>query len=148
MEFIDRQLADDLAAALYATSSSNAVLRLPELRDLIGKSEPRASTPIDAIAAEPRPRRIGVWESVETGNRPEFRRTYKGDGWRHWADVDLIPAKGDRPRVVVIGESVARGYLCEPHFNPVLAARRLLEASSRSDTIEIVDLARNGLDLN
>jgi hypothetical protein len=46
---------------------------------------------------------------------------------------------------VLIGESVARGYLYHPHFTTALALQKMLDAACGPAEIEVVDLARSDL---
>jgi len=84
--------------------------------------------------------RIGVWEPRrgEDGGLEFARSASRRPEWRFWADVETIPAK-TRRRVVLLGESVARGYLYDPALTPAG-----LLGSMLGDT-EVVDLARTDL---
>jgi hypothetical protein len=97
-----------------------------------------------AASKQPVPRgdaglRVGVWDPVpREGGAVEFARAPDAAAeWRYWADIERIPPKAG-PRVVLIGESVARGYL----FDPAVTPARLLEAALG---VEVVDLARTDL---
>jgi len=48
-------------------------------------------------------------------------------------------------RVLLIGESVARGYLYDPEFTPALALEKIVEPHFGDDGIEVIDLARTNL---
>jgi hypothetical protein len=47
--------------------------------------------------------------------------------------------------VVLIGESVARGHLYDPHFTPSLALQKMMDAACRTGEVEVVDLGRTDL---
>jgi hypothetical protein len=48
--------------------------------------------------------------------------------WDWWANLGRIePKEAGRARVVLIGESVARGYLYDPQFTPAMALEMMLE---------------------
>jgi hypothetical protein len=83
--------------------------------------------------------RIGIWDAVPVeGGSIEFARSADlATDWRYWADVERIPPKNGR-RVVLVGESVARGYL----FDPAITFAGMLEAALG---VEVVDLARTDL---
>ncbi|HEV8585232.1 MAG TPA: hypothetical protein VGT02_09715 [Methylomirabilota bacterium] len=83
----------------------------------------------------PGPPRLGVWEPDGAGG---FARNaaYAAE-WRFWADVERIPPKRG-PRVVLLGESVTRGYFYDPAFTPAGALGAMLG-------VEVVDLARSDL---
>lgn len=83
--------------------------------------------------------RLGIWEPIAGDDGAlEFARTADTTGeWRYWADVERIPRKTG-PRVVLVGESVARAYL----FDPEVTLAGMLAASLG---VEVVDLARTDL---
>lgn len=88
-----------------------------------------------AAPAPPAPPRLGIWEPDGAGG---FTRSaaYAAE-WRFWADVERVPPKRG-PRVVLLGESVARGYFYDPAFTPAGALATMLG-------VEVVDLARSDL---
>lgn len=90
--------------------------------------------------------RVGTWEATdEPMGRRSFVRVNTGDPWHLWANEQKIPAKGSRRRIVLLGESVARGLLFDPHFTPALALQQIINAACGPARIEIVDLARTDL---
>src|SRR5262245_21445068 len=64
----------------------------------------------------------------EAGGDGSVVRVETGDAWHFWANVQKIPAKGQRQRIVLLGESVARGYLYDPQFNPAMALQAMMNA--------------------
>jgi hypothetical protein len=64
--------------------------------------------------------------------------------WHLWANVGRIDMKGTKRRVVLLGESVARGYLYDPEFNPALVLKTILEPHFDGE-IEVIDLARTSI---
>ncbi|MEK6276210.1 MAG: hypothetical protein AABM30_12895 [Actinomycetota bacterium] len=83
--------------------------------------------------------RLGVWDAeLQPDGSVEFLRSEDcAEEWRYWADVERIPPK-QGARVVLLGESVARGYLYDPAVTPA----RVLGAMLR---VDVVDLARTDL---
>lgn len=73
------------------------------------------------------PRAIGPWDA-DGLRRPAPQA-------RYWATDQRIPRKGGRRRVVLVGESVARGYLFDPRLSFADVLRRL------APDVEVVDLA-------
>ncbi|AOW24665.1 hypothetical protein AVM11_12035 [Sphingomonas melonis TY] len=65
--------------------------------------------------------------------------------WPMWANVQRIEPKRTRWRVLLLGESVARGQLYEPRYTPALVLQALLEAVLGAGTVDVVDLARTGM---
>lgn len=83
--------------------------------------------------------RIGIWRANDAG---ALVREPAPEAWSRFADVAVIPPKGARRRVVLFGESVARGYF----YDPVLTFAGAVEGHLRRhrDDIEVIDLASTG----
>jgi hypothetical protein len=89
---------------------------------------------------------IGIWErKIEDGKTCFVRRMEMMHDWQQWANVGRIEAKGEKPRVVLIGESVARGYLYDPLFSSSIALQMILDAEFGKGEVEVIDLARSNL---
>ena len=88
---------------------------------------------------------VGIWERKKgTGHfvrRPELMQE-----WHLWANIGKIePRQQGKLRVVLIGESVARGYLYDPQFTPAMALEAILQAQLGHNAVEVIDLARTDL---
>src|SRR6185369_10763239 len=104
-------------AQLFGSEEGERILRL------ITQLSPTQNDSVADEPAEPAGKiRVGTWEAVEDAHGRSFVRVETGDPLHLWANVEKIPPKGSRLRIVLLGESVARGYLYDPYFNPVLAA--------------------------
>lgn len=96
------------------------------------------------VHALPRPaesdgaRRIGVWELRD---QALHRRSDVGCDSADWADVDHVPPAGDARRVVLLGESAARGWPYDPGFNCAGVLARHLDQHGEHP-YQVVDLAR------
>ncbi len=89
---------------------------------------------------------VGIWgRKVINGKATFVRRMEAMPEWNYWADVGRIDAKSEKTRVLLIGESVARGYLYDPVFNPAMALQMILESQFGEDKVEVIDLARTNL---
>lgn len=89
---------------------------------------------------------IGIWErKVENGKTCFVRRLEMMHEWQQWANIGRIEAKGEKLRVVFIGESVARGFLYDPLFSSAIALQMILDAQFGAGNVEVVDLARSNL---
>ncbi|MFT7032007.1 MAG: hypothetical protein ACJA2S_000503 [Cyclobacteriaceae bacterium] len=90
---------------------------------------------------------IGVWVKG-TGGFYE-RNVDKIDEWRHWASVPIIESKqANTTRVVLLGESVARGYLFDPYFNLAKAVDAIFKKPLQDkNEFDFVDLARVSIEL-
>jgi len=101
-----------------------------------------------AGARHDQPKDIGIWKPVLESGQVAFVRPPNSDPWRLWAAVDHIKPKGNKFRIVLLGESVARGFFLDPDFNCALALQTILESATGRQDIEIVDLARNSLNFS
>jgi hypothetical protein len=89
---------------------------------------------------------VGVWaRKVVNGKLSFVRRMEAMAEWNYWADVGRIEPKSEKTRVLLIGESVARGYLYDPVFNPAMALQIILEEQFGEGGVEVIDLARTNL---
>ena len=89
---------------------------------------------------------VGAWEVGPTPLGPELRRRpLDADELRAWADVDHVPGADGATRVVLLGESSARGFLLDPLLTPALALQRRLDGAG--GRFQVVDLAHTGADL-
>lgn len=105
----------------------------------------RLSTSPTEEPEKPEKLRVGTWEETNEANGRAFVRVNIGDPPYLWANVQKIPPKGPRRRIVLVGESVARGFLLDPHFTPAQALQKIMNTACGPDEIEIVDLARTDL---
>lgn len=85
-----------------------------------------------------RPGFVGIWEA---GSQGYERSAALRDEWILWADVQSIPPKRERKRVLLLGESAARGFLYDPDFNPAKALEAALPRVL-GQPVEIIDLAK------
>jgi hypothetical protein len=87
--------------------------------------------------------KIGIWEA--NNDEPTSYVRVKNRDWLFWADNDIIPPK-TKKRVLLMGESVARGLLLDPFYNPAKVLQELLDLNFNHE-FEIIDLARSDLKL-
>ena len=91
-------------------------------------------------------KQVGIWERRTENDKTVFvRRLEMIDQWHLWANLPRIEAKGQKPRVLLMGESVARGYLYDPVFTPAMALQMILNRHFGEGEIEVIDLARTNL---
>jgi hypothetical protein len=90
------------------------------------------------------PNQIGIWRRSQRSGQTVFVRDDTAIGADMWADAEQIGPKRGR-RVVLIGESCARGWPLDPLFNCASALTAYLRSVSGGDDVEVVDLARNGI---
>jgi hypothetical protein len=136
-------LQDFLQQQLTMLESIGQVGPAPNPGD--GESTPSVKEEENARPELPARRgRAGIWEPIEEHGRLAFVRPENGDPWGLWANVERIDPKDGRARVVLLGESVARGFLLDPQFNCALALQTLLQADAGAQEVEVKDLARCG----
>ena len=145
-----KSFADRIAKA--ATSEeADQLVRMLRISGLTGDFTLLDEIPSTVYASEPKvppkqSRHIGIWERRDENGKTCFvRRLENMDTWHFWANVGRIEAKGSKLRVLLIGESVARGYLYDPSFTPAMALQMILEEQFGKDQVEVIDLARTNL---
>src|ERR1051326_8328961 len=134
-----RNMAGRLAE-LFDSEEGERILRL--ITRLSDSGDGRGSLTEETPVDKPEKLRVGIWEATGDGS---FVRVNTGDLSYLWASAQKIPPKGPRRRVVLVGESVARGTLYDPHFTPAEALQKMMDAACGPDKIEVVDLARTDL---
>ena len=136
-----RSFLDSQAALLHGPQAS-AVLRL------LGTMGRPGAGPTEAGAEVPSgDGSVGIWKPTRDANGvTTFTRASEAAGqWGFWANVHRIAPKQQRRRVVLLGESAARGFLYDPSFNVAKALQAMLDEVLGPGGIEVVDLARLGL---
>src|SRR5215203_4850946 len=122
-----RQLKDkaNRLAQLFDSEEGERILKLitqlSETQNHAGAFTQELSEPADPAEKI----RVRIWESVDDVHGRSFVRVGTGERWHFWANVQRIPPKGSRRRIVLVGESVARGLLYDPQFNPALALQAM-----------------------
>lgn len=143
-------------AQLAVSEDGHEALRLLRLTglfgDVSGKNSVKSS--MDDIGHQPKVSsvgraditRVGIWEKKQENGQTYFVRSKdKLEDWNYWANLGRIEAKGTRKRVLLIGESVARGYLYDPQFTCAMALEKVLHSQMGQDAVEVIDLARTNL---
>ena len=151
---LNKTLASRLADAVYSEGGTD-IVRLLRLAGFFGPLSANLSeSPLDDMNHRPgnsqdsssNSERIGIWEKKQEDGKTYFVRTKEAlKDWNFWANLGRIDAKGTKKRVVLIGESVARGYLYDPQFTPAMALERILQSQCGETEIEVIDLARTNL---
>jgi hypothetical protein len=97
----------------------------------------------------PGQRRVGIWEPVlDKGRRWYVRPPMPVEAASLWANIGRIPPKGPHRRIVLLGESVARGFFFDPAFNPAVALQSMLRRATSDHEVEVIDLARTSLSMD
>lgn len=151
-----KSFANRIAQAAVPASAAQMVRLLRVSGFFGGPTNPGASAPsgesvtdLDDAFGVPEGKygqNVGIWEPKAANGKVSFvRRMEAMAEWTYWADVGRVEPKGDKLRVLLIGESVARGYLYDPVFNPAIALQMILEAQFGEGKVEVIDLARTNL---
>ncbi len=144
-------MASKLAAELAAGTSAD-ILRLKQhLTAQAGGNAAAAPPPQSSGLDDERPVPIrdgwvGIWEPAPQQGEGAFMRSAEfADEWALWAKQPAIPPKSNVRRIVLLGESVARGFLYDPVYTPARSLAAMLAASPLPWQTEVVDLARTSL---
>lgn len=74
--------------------------------------------------------KVAIWKAqLEEGGKAFYRDDQNRNEFCHWANVDRIPPKGSRKRIVYTGESGARGFLLDPFYRPATCLEDILNSS-------------------
>lgn len=134
-------------ANVVASDENARIIRLLRLTGLLFESQPRdVRSSLNGGRGAPEPDRVGIWKRSKTSGNASFVRTVEHvNEWNMWANRGRIDAKTTKLRVILIGESVARGYLYDPLFTPATVLEQLLQPYCGIQGVEVIDLARLGL---
>ncbi|ASZ13291.1 hypothetical protein KTO58_07865 [Chitinophaga pendula] len=140
-----RKIAAELATRI--AESSPDTQRMNELLDELGydtvpKENKQAPTADNAD-------RIGIYiPDTQSDGTYYVRDIAMKDRWSFFADIPSIPPKSERKRVVLLGESVARGFLLDPGFTPAGVLEQYINANAGVNKYEVIDLAETNLGMS
>ena len=135
-----KQLADEYANILF--DGKNDDNRIDELRKLLGFN---GSTELRnaALPEDESHNCFGIWKLYSSADEKILIRDPKfSDEFRYWSDIQMIPPKTDKTRIVLLGESAARGFLYEPYFTPAIHLEKILNANNDKSDYEVIDMSR------
>jgi hypothetical protein len=105
------------------------------------------STRVGAHSSGERPAviaRVGLWNRKLEGDRVVYERGTH-DGWRLWYDRERIePKRAGVTRILLLGESAARGNEYAPSYAPADVLQAILHACDLPQ-VEVLDIARVGI---
>jgi hypothetical protein len=137
-----REKAD--ALALLLSSGQSSVTEINTLLEELGITNELTEDTLSPVSGTTG--HIGIYKPEEVDGEIVYNRDIARKGrWTYFADIPTIPAKGGRKRIVLLGESVARGFLLDPGFTPAQVLGALLNGNADKDEFEIVDLAETNL---
>jgi hypothetical protein len=134
-------------AQLASSDDHSHLLRLLQLTGLFAGGAPACGQPsAGSQTPDAEADRVGIWERKSKDGKSYFARSReRANEWNMWANEGRIEAKGAKRRVVLIGESVARGYLYDPLFTPAKVLEKILKPYFPEAGVEVIDLARLSL---
>lgn len=142
-----RVISEQLAMDIMSKISDNELVLSDKLDNLVKKTVqciPQNENAFEEIIME----EVGIWIKDSKDEHGRFRRSLnKNTEFGRWAEVPIIePKKTSKLRVALLGESVARGYFFDPHFNLAKALNSLFEGSSKQE-LDVIDLAKVSIEL-
>lgn len=105
-----------------------------------------AATSATARRRQGRADGVGIWRRTVVDGAVVFIRQRDDGEPLMWAQTESIGPKDGRKRVVLLGESAARGWPLDPLFTCASCLSAHVRHLQRHNEIEIVDLANCGLD--
>jgi|GEM_PF-763873 len=139
-----KPIAAELAALLNASSVDEEkkerlrAMLLP--KQAIADAQPEKAPPQEDIN-----RSAGIWIPSAKNNQSFVRDQTKRAEWLLWADIREIPAKSSRKRIILLGESVARGAFYDPCYTVAGELQGTLQAMAGMEDAEVIDLAKTGM---
>ncbi|WP_046759071.1 hypothetical protein [Kordia jejudonensis] len=89
---------------------------------------------------------IGIWKKKTVNGQTVYQRDIeKYAAWHSWANVNQLPEKTYKKRILLLGESVARGYFYAPKYSVAKELEGVLQASNEFNGVEVIDLSKNSL---
>ncbi|WP_109302782.1 M48 family metallopeptidase [Aquimarina sp. AU474] len=91
---------------------------------------------------------LGIWKMKNVKGETILQRNEdKRNEWHAWANVHEIPLKTHKKRVVLLGESVARGFFYTPNYSVADELESILTSSNVFRDVEVVDLSKNAIEM-
>jgi tetratricopeptide (TPR) repeat protein len=137
-----KQVASYVASSMFSNDVDQA-----ELMPLIRQLKLNNSQDVAVHTAPGTEEYIGIWKkSVQKGQECFVRDLKFQKEWSLWANNNQINASSDKKRILYFGESVARGYLYDPHYTPAQVLNELLNKTGELE-VEVIDLAKTNMEL-
>lgn len=134
----------------FANRTARLLSELPEMDAVRGvylsgilgpTADASVYTPIEV--GGPRTEQLGAWTRERGAPAGTFLRDSRRSDDFLWSSRQRIQPKRGKWRVVFLGESVARGYLYDPQFNPADTLEGLLRTQLGEGKIDVIDLAKS-----
>jgi hypothetical protein len=140
---LHKEVATDLAALLPITEENQqTVFDLMEKLGCINLEKIEEET----VGESPFKSHVGIYKPYSKDGEKFYQRDILlKDRWSYFADIQTIPAKSKKKRIVLLGESVTRGFLLDPEYTPAIVLDQLLNSNKELFGYEIIDLAETNL---
>jgi hypothetical protein len=90
---------------------------------------------------------VGIWQQLPN-NKQAFKRDQRRQPeWFFWADVPEIKPRSSKKRILLFGESVARGFLYDPYYSVAKELQASLNMNQGLENTEVIDLAKTGIQM-
>jgi len=91
-------------------------------------------------------KKIGIWVAKEeAGEGTYVRQAGPFENFGDWANVREIKPKRTGRRIVLLGESVGRGFYYDPYLSPAKYLQTMLRRDVTDEEVEVIDLARSNI---
>ncbi|HXQ71136.1 MAG TPA: hypothetical protein VN844_11640 [Pyrinomonadaceae bacterium] len=145
----------DRMAKLAVAGTAGELIHLLNISGFVGGDKPATKSREEeeleylsnlAVSSIWRDGDVGIWERRNENGKAAFvRRLDTMDEWHYWANLTRLEPKSTKKRVLLMGESVARGYIYDPAFTPAMVLQMILDQQFGEGETEVVDLARTNL---
>jgi hypothetical protein len=135
----DKRLCARIAARVVSASRLEA---LPDCFQGTLSQNTRSAQTTAASKKTVAEAKVGIWSQTAEAAGLAYVRSPRDQERILWADIERIEPKNSKKRIVLLGESVARGYFYDPEFTPAAALATILQSAAGPDAVEVVDLAR------
>ncbi|CAM1365637.1 conserved hypothetical protein [Tenacibaculum sediminilitoris] len=140
---LHKAVATDLATLLPITEENKQ--KAFDLMEKLGYTEQQKEEAA-STSENPFKSHVGIYKPELKGGKKHYQRDILlKDRWSYFADVQSIPPKSEKKRIVLLGESVTRGFLLDPEYTPAIVLDQLLNSNKDSFGYELVDLAETNL---
>jgi hypothetical protein len=130
-------------AELAGSEDGRQMMHLLQTMGMSQKPETRFSP---VAACDPQDQSsVGIWQAVPGEAGRFVRRDDRRADWRMWADAPEIVLGEGRRRVVLLGESVARGYFYAPAVTPAAILQGMLRTCDGLADLDVIDLSRTSI---
>lgn len=92
---------------------------------------------------------LGIWKIKNINGEKKIQRDeHMRHEWHAWANVHEISLKTNKKRIVLLGESVARGFFYNPNYSVARELESVLNSKNDFGEVEVIDLSKNAMDMD